>query len=66
MTYAEYLAKNGGMATCGEHLGVFVGTDEAATPNGWVFVPMPTTPQIVREAIDHAKRGRSQWPAREV
>lgn len=65
MTYVEMLADRGGMCTCGDHLGVYVGTDVYATPPGWVFVPLPTTPEIVRAAIDHAKQGRREWPIRE-
>lgn len=51
------------MMTCGEHLGVFVGTDILACPKGWVFIPLAdATPALVRQAIEHANRGRKNWP----
>ncbi len=65
--YVEHLAANGGMATCGEHLGVMVGTDEFACPAGWVFVPLEgATTQIVSEALAVAKKGRAGWPEKVV
>lgn len=67
MSYAAMLARRGGMAACGDCLGVFVGTDEMATPRGWVFVPLATaTEAIVQEAIDAAKAGRTIWPEKEL
>ncbi len=64
-TYPEFLAKNGGLATTGNHLGVMVAPRNKARncPPGWVFVPMETaTPEIVREALDVSRKGRSDWP----
>ena len=60
--YTEMLAQRGGMATCGDYLGVYVGTDPLATPPGWTYVALPTTPEIVQQALDHTKLGRSTWP----
>lgn len=66
-SYAAHLARHGGMATCGNHLGVYVGTDMAATPRGWVFIPLAeATEALVKEAIDHQNRGRAAWPERET
>jgi len=63
MTYAAHLALNGGMATCGEHLGVFVGEDEGRCPPGWVFVEKGSaTEELVQEALEVAKGGRGSWP----
>lgn len=64
MTYSEHLAVRGGMATCGQHLGIMVSPPEniLRCPPGWVFVPMPATAEDVQEAIDHAKMGRKAWP----
>ena len=64
-SYAVYLAEHGGMATCGEHLGVMVGTDPYGCPRGWVFVPLGATAEIVQEALNLAKRGRSAWPPKD-
>lgn len=60
--YATMLAKNGGIVCCGSHLGIVVGTDINAVPPGWTYVSMPTNPEIVQRAIDHAKVGRATWP----
>ena len=66
MSYAAMLASRGGMAACGDHLGVFVGTDIKATPRGWIFVPLETaTESVVAEAIETAKAGRTIWPEKE-
>jgi hypothetical protein len=57
-----------GMITCGDHLGVFVSPlrQVGRTPPGWVFVPSETmTAEILQEAIDCAKSGRSDWPKAE-
>ncbi len=65
MDYAERLARHGGIANCGDSLGVFVAPRNTVkqTPSGWVFVPLETaTTEIVREALDCAKAGRSGWP----
>lgn len=67
MSFVERLATHGGMATCGEHLGVFVGTDIRGCPRGWVYVPLEqATPEIVREALDTARAGRKSWPEKEI
>lgn len=63
--YAQMLALTGGMAACGDGLGVYVGTDVRATKPGWVFVEMPTTAECVQEALDVAKAGRNAWPEKE-
>ncbi len=68
MTYAQHLATNGGMATCTEHLGVMVTPRENIhqAPPGWVFIPLEeATEEIVQEALDFTKQGRSTWPKKE-
>jgi len=65
--YHEYLAKVGGFAACGAHLGVFVAHKEhiSQCPPGWVFVPLETaTGESVKEAIEVAKAGRENWPTK--
>lgn len=65
MTYAQHLALNGGMASCGEGLGVMVTPRKnmKLVPAGWVGVPLEeATTEIVQQALDCAKQGRSQWP----
>lgn len=63
MSYAAMLANNGGMATCGDGLGVFVGDSSANCPPGWVFVDKATaTEEVVSLALKEAKRGRAAWP----
>lgn len=67
VTYAEHLARNGGLATCGNHLGVMVGPEPARCPAGWVFVPQAeATPEIVQEALNTASRGRKDWPEKDA
>lgn len=64
-SYAQYLASNGGMASCGEHLGVMVTPRENINrvPNGWVFIPLEeATTEVVQEALDFTKQGRAAWP----
>jgi len=66
MSYFARVAKSGGMITCGGHLGVYVGTDIAATPRAWAFVDLATaTPELVAEAVADVKRGREAWPDKE-
>lgn len=64
MSYAEYLSINGGMATTGGHLGVMVGTEIAACPRGWIFVPLGSSVETVEEALAASKAGRKAWPKR--
>jgi hypothetical protein len=67
MSYAQYLASNGGIANCGRHLGVMVTPREnmKRVPAGWVGIPLEeATEKIVQEALDHAKQGRSSWPGK--
>ena len=65
--YYKHLSKNGGMCACGDHLGVYVGTDINATPLGWAFIHLnETDPEIVKNTIQEVKRGRSVWPEKEV
>ena len=67
MRYYEHLATNGGMCTCGDHLGVFVGTTIEGCPKGWVYVPLEdATPSLVKEAIREARTGRAKWPPAEI
>ena len=64
-SYAEYLAEKGGMANCGNGLGVMVTALSAieSVPAGWLFIPLEiATAKGVREALDHAKKGRMDWP----
>ncbi|KKM73500.1 hypothetical protein LCGC14_1409960 [marine sediment metagenome] len=65
MSYAEYLALNGGMASCGEGLGVMVDSDKWCrnVPAGWIGVSLEdATTEIVQEALEQAKNGRKHWP----
>lgn len=63
--YAKYLATYGGMCNSGQHLGVFVGTDQNNTPPGWVFLQLGSaTDEQVQEALDYARLGRKSWPAK--
>ncbi len=65
MSYAEYLALNGGMASCGEGLGVMVTPwkNVKYVPSGWVFIPLErASAKNVREALDISRRGRKHWP----
>lgn len=65
MTYAAWLAKYGGMACAGGHLGVMVADskDVDACPPAWCFVPLEdATEEIVQEAIDWTRSGRKTWP----
>ncbi len=65
MTYAQHLATFGGMASCGNHLGIMVTPRKNVeqVPAGWVFIPLEdATEEIVQEALDHARQGRSAWP----
>ena len=55
--YARYLSENGGMASCGKGLGVFVGTDPNSTPLGWAFVQIGSPHEIVQEALTQMKLG---------
>lgn len=66
--YAKHLSANGGIANCGEHLGVFVAKEKYVDmcPPAWCFVPLEyATPEIVKGALDWMKAGRSNWPERE-
>ena len=68
MTYAQHLAENGGLACCGDGLGVMVTSLENINqvPAGWVFIPLEeATEKAVWEALDRAKQGRSSWPKKE-
>lgn len=59
----DILSRGGGMVTCGEHLGVMVGSVDSRVPPGWVFVPVETaTVDLVSEAMDVAYAGRKLWP----
>lgn len=64
MSLAEILIKRGGgMISCGEGLGVMIGTDKCACPPSWVFIDIAdATPEGVSEAIAHLKEGRKAWP----
>jgi len=67
--YAKYLTERGGLATCGEHLGVMVASRECdkQCPAGWVFVPIEqATEEIVQAALDQALLGRKAWPVKET
>lgn len=68
MTYFEsILVRGGGMITCGGHLGVYVGTDMAATPRGWAFIDLATaTPELVADTVAEVSKGRSLWPESET
>ena len=65
-SYHAYVARVGGMVTCGDHLGVMVGPEGSRVPMGWVFLPLgeKTTGEMVREAIEFARLGRKAWPAK--
>lgn len=64
-SYLQYIARVGGMITCGEHLGVMVGPEGCRVPNGWIFVPLEQANEtLLREAVDLAQRGRAAWPAK--
>ena len=62
--YISRLTRYGGMATTGENLGVMVAPEEASSgcPAGWIFVPLGSSIEIVREAMDRAREGRKAWP----
>lgn len=61
--YAKFLALRGGMATCGQHLGVMVGPDPRKCPPGWVFLKRgEATAEQVQAAIDLSESGRETWP----
>lgn len=65
MSYAQYLADNGGMASCGNGLGVMVTPwkNVKHVPSGWVFIPLErATAKNVQEALDLARGGRKHWP----
>lgn len=60
---AEYLARNGGMMSTGQGLGVYVGRCPAACPPGWVFLWLgEATTLQVRDALAQVKKGRNEWP----
>ncbi len=64
--YAEYLATYGGMAACGNGLGVFVGTDIKGTPPSWAFIPMGSTVEVIREALSlMSEKGWSVYVGKE-
>ncbi len=68
MTYAEYLALAGGMATCGAHLGVMVAPAMATQrcPPSWIFLELGRcTSNEVEDAIRLATTGRKHWPAKD-
>lgn len=61
--YESIIKLGGGMITCGDHLGVMVGTDEKACPLGWVFLPIQrATVELIGECVEYATKGRKAWP----
>ncbi|MCK9458531.1 MAG: hypothetical protein M0R80_02690 [Proteobacteria bacterium] len=65
LSYAEFLKSiGGGLATCGEHLGVMVSPKKNVgnCPPGWAFVEIEESPEIIREALEHVSEGRKHWP----
>ncbi len=69
MTYAQHLAANGGLACCGDGLGVMVTPHEniKQVPAGWVFIPLEeATEEVVQGALEHAKEGRKNWLSNSV
>ena len=68
LSYAEILkAMGGGLATCGEHLGVMISPKENVSncPPGWAFVDVDESAEIIQETLDHVSQGRKNWPARD-
>ena len=64
--YQSLINRGGGMITCGDHLGVYVGTSMSACPPGWVFIDTSiATVEVIAEAVEHQKVGRKIWPKKE-
>ena len=67
LLYATLLAKSGGIACFAENIEVCVVTDWRCVPAGSVYVPLEiATPELVLEAFDFARRGRSAWPPKDL
>lgn len=70
--YAKYLAKNGGIANTGNHLGVIITKEKHVdcVPPGWCFLPLgETTAEQVQEALNWMNGDggdRSKWPTKDT
>lgn len=67
MSYAEYLTAHGGIANCGNNLGLMVAPLATAhrCPGGWTFLALEdATPERVQKLLDTAG-SREHWPKNE-
>ena len=63
--YQTIIDRGGGMISCGDHLGVYVGIAELACPPGWVFVNIEdATVEGISKAVEYQKKGRKTWPGK--
>ena len=65
--YQTLIDRGGGMISCGDNLGVFIGIAELACPPGWIFINAEdATVEGISEAVEHLKKGRKTGPERRI